>query len=150
MRALSAPGCPGVAASSPTLLFGAGKDRRPPQQLQVRNRKMTNRQSALANAALLWSAAGLRQSFRHQAVTRQNRKPRANAVWVAGPDRICFAGEARTVAVLSFPKFFLGGVPGQSSSHPSSHPRVSSSGMKGRIKPAAHAVVRLGLQNAEP
>jgi len=77
--------------SSPILLFGAGQGRWTPQRLQVRDRTITNRQPALANAALLWSAVGLKQSFRHQAVTRQSRKPRTNAVWVAGPDRICFS-----------------------------------------------------------
>jgi hypothetical protein len=46
---------------------GAGKDRWPPQRLRVCDRKMTNRQLALANAAVLSSAAGLK---RHSAVTR--------------------------------------------------------------------------------
>ena len=51
-----------------------------------------NRQLALANAALLSSAVGLKRSFRRHAVIRQSRKPRTNAVrWLAGPHSIFWA-----------------------------------------------------------
>src|ERR1017187_2041682 len=61
------------------------KDRWPPQAPQVRDRKMTNRQLALANAALLSSAVGLKRSFRRHAVIRQGRKPRTRmrSGWLA-------------------------------------------------------------------
>lgn len=67
----SATGCPGVAASSPTVLFGARTAAGQRLRVQIRDRKMTDRRRALADAALDSSAVGLKRSFRRQSATRQ-------------------------------------------------------------------------------
>src|ERR1019366_717441 len=91
----SATGCPGIAASSPTcsLLFEREQDGPlATAGLPVRGREIANGQLALANVALVaresGSAVGPKRSFRRHAVIRLRRKPRTNAVGVAGPGRI--------------------------------------------------------------
>jgi hypothetical protein len=53
----------------------------------MRDREVTNRQLALANAALLSGAVGLKQSFRQSAI-RQRQETTYDAARVAGPGRI--------------------------------------------------------------
>jgi hypothetical protein len=99
----SATGCPGVAASPSCLLsfcsFGAGhrarnKGRWPPQRLRLCHRRMMNGQLALATVAVLVrksaGVAGLKRSFRRQAVTRQKQESTNDAVgWLARPHLFC-------------------------------------------------------------
>ena len=88
----SATGCPGVAASSPVLLSGAGTGCWPPQRLQVRDRKIADRQLASASAVLSFERArGLAGWSSHgaaSAVTRAGQEHTNDAVrgWLAlGP-----------------------------------------------------------------
>ena len=90
-RAQARSGCPGMRPP-PLPLLGAGRAAGQPQRLRARDRKITDRQPALANAALRVSAVGLRRSFRRPAVTKAGQESTCNAVGVAGLGRICVLG----------------------------------------------------------
>src|SRR5438477_10684340 len=85
---VSATGCPGVAASSPILFYGADRAAGQPWQLQIRNREVSDPQLALANAALVSSAVRAEAVIRRPAVRSYNRNPRTSAAREAGLRRV--------------------------------------------------------------
>jgi len=71
--------------------------------LPVRDREMTNGQLALANAALLWSAVGLKRSFRrHAVISRAGNHVRMRLGWLAWAAFLCGANLTRLDLRLLF------------------------------------------------
>ena len=85
---MSATGCPGVAASSPILLYGADRAAGKLWRLQIRDREVSDRQRALANAALLSSAVRAEAVIPPIGGDTAEQESTYDAARVAGPGRI--------------------------------------------------------------
>lgn len=87
-NAHNATGSPGVAASFPHLLFGAGRAAGVPQQLQIREREFANKQLASIHAALFGGCMVEAVIAPLRGDKQREQEPTNDAVPVAGRDRI--------------------------------------------------------------
>ena len=95
-NAHSATGSPGVAASFPHPLFGAGRAAGVPQQLRIRDRKIANRQLASTHAALFGALPVEAVIAPLRGDKQREQEPTNDAVPVAGRDRILVCGPPKT------------------------------------------------------